>query len=365
MLKPIHHVACSPALRACRGLQERLLIWLCDPVTDQAALVRANMPGPSAIEADWLWTFLNRESDNRPLLERAQLLAAMSHADKATLLAWGQVVAAVAHQFQPNPPAWPVEAPAVSIASWRAFKELMEAFYKKGLHDGLPYHADGTPVAAGGVRYSDFVQAFRDAHRLPDASADAEDVCVLCGGPLGETPQVDHWIAKHAFPLLSVCADNLLPICGDCNFTSNKGQKPVYDQQGFADWFHPYLRPAAGAIQLGYRFPEIEITLSAADPADTLRLHNLDNLLNLSARWTRKFKAGYASQQDSLKRLERKRLRQGLPRHSYDEIKTSIENFRDGLPEYEPFYEVQQVLAQALLEPARLAALQVELVEVT
>jgi hypothetical protein len=116
---------------------------------------------------------------------------------------------------------------------------------------------------------------------------------------------------------------------------------------------------------LGYRFPEIEITLSVADPADAFRLHNLDNLLKLSARWTRKFKAGYISHQDSLKRLERKRLRQGLPRHSYDEIKTSIEDFRDGLPEYEPFYEVQQVLAQALLDPARLAALQVELVDVT
>lgn len=365
MLKPIHHVACSPALRACRGLQERLLVWLCDPATDEEVLVRANLPGPSAIEADWLWAFLNKTDDRRLLLERALVLAAMTNAEKAALLAWGQSVADVARQFQPNPPPWPVQAPAISGHAWYAFKQLMEAFYKKGLQDGLPYDADGLPVAVGGVCYLDFVQAFRDAHRLPDASPDVEGVCVLCGGPLGDTPQVDHWIAKHAFPLLSVCADNLLPICGDCNSSSNKGRKPVYDKQGFADWFHPYLRPTAGPIQLGYRFPEIEITLSVADPADAFRLHNLDNLLKLSARWTRKFKAGYISHQDSLKRLERKRLRQGLPRHSYDEIKTSIEDFRDGLPEYEPFYEVQQVLAQALLDPARLAALQVELVDVT
>ena len=87
----------------------------------------------------------------------------------------------------------------------------MEAFYEKGLNstNGIPYLSDGIPTAGGGVTYAQFVQEFREAHRL-NQNHDAREVCVLCGGPLGQTPEVDHWIAKSAYPLLSVCADNLL-----------------------------------------------------------------------------------------------------------------------------------------------------------
>jgi hypothetical protein len=345
-------------------LQERLLAWLCNPATDPASLIRANVPGPSSLEADWLWAFLGKQDGGRPLLARAEVLAVMNAADKTALLAWGNSVANVAAQFQPNPPAWPAQAPAISSAAWRALKELMEAFYEKGLKGGLPYTADGIAVATGGVNRADFVRAFQETHRQ-NPNPDVLEVCVLCGGPLGATPEVDHWIAKHAFPLLSVCADNLLPICGECNSTSNKGQRSVYGANGFADWFHPYLRPGAGAIQLGYRLPELVVTLSVADPADEPRARNLDDLLNLSERWTRTFKAEYNKQRDWLKRLEMKRLSNNQPRHSHEEIKAFVEDFRDGLPEYEPFYKVQQVLAQALLEPARLAALQTELGLVT
>ena len=127
-------------------------------------------------------------------------------------------------QFQTPPPiAWPVERPGIDSTVWKAFKTLMEAFYEKGLRSGLPYRLDGKPVASGGVNYKDFVKTFRDQHRL-NPNPDAREVCVLCGGPL-EDSEVDHWIAKSAFPLLSVCANNLLPICGKCNSTSNKGEK--------------------------------------------------------------------------------------------------------------------------------------------
>lgn len=360
MLKPIHHVACSPALRACRGLQERLLAWLCDPATDLAALVRANVPGPSAIEADWLWAFLEKTDDKRPLLERARALVAMTHAEKAALLAWGQSVAALAAQFLPTPPAWPTQPPAIPPAAWRAFKELMEAVYEKGLKTGLPYAPDGVPVAAGGVGYADFVRAFREAHRLnPDPGA--REVCVLCGGPLGATPEVDHWIAKHAFPLLSVCADNLLPICGDCNSTSNKGSKNVFDPAGFQAWFHPYLRPGAGVMMLGYEPLDMTVTLTATHAVDEARVQNLDKLLNLTDRWTREFKAEYAKQQGTLKGRERKRLERGKPRHTQAEVTAFAEGYRDDLLATEPFHEVHQVLANALLEQARLDAWQTEL----
>ncbi|MBK6744669.1 MAG: hypothetical protein IPG66_17600 [Hydrogenophilales bacterium] len=364
MLKPIHHVACSPALRACRGLQERLLAWLCEPATTPVALTQANVPGPSAIEAQWLWALLEKTDDKRPLLERARVLAAMTHAEKTALLAWGQSVAALAAQFQPNPPPWPARPPAIPPVAWRALKELMEAFYEKGLKTGLPYAPDGAPVAAGGVSYADFVRAFREAHRLnPDPKA--REVCVLCGGPLGSMPEVDHWIAKHAFPLLSVCAYNLLPICGDCNSTSNKGSKDVFGPDGFQAWFHPYLRPGTGAMALGYAPLDMTVTLAATHPADEARVGNLNRLLNLTDRWTREFKMEYAKQQGILKGRERKRLHQGEPRHTQAEVTAFAQDYLDDLFASEPFHEVHQVLANALLEQARLDAWQTELVQVT
>jgi len=359
MLKPIHPVACSPALHACRGLQERLLAWLCNPNTQSASLVRANVPGPTQIEADWLWAFLQKEHGKRPLLERARVLADMNVADKLALLAWGQAVAGLTAQFQPNPPAWPVQEPAIPPATWLVFKGLMEAFYEKGLKAGLPYAGDGSPVGNGGVSYADFVQAFRDAHRLnPDPNA--REVCALCGGPLGATPQVDHWIAKHTVPLLSVCADNLLPICGECNSTSNKGRKPVHDHGSFQDWFHPYLRPGAGATRLGYRLQDFTVTCAAVNPADAGRVRNLDGLLNLSQRWTRELKAEYAKQQNILKRREARRLHGGQARHTQAEVEAFAVNFSDDLLQSEPFHEVHRVLADALLEQTRLAAWQSE-----
>lgn len=240
----------------------------------------------------------------------------------------------------------------------------MEAFYEKGLKAGLPYAPNGVPVAAGGVTYANFVRSFREDHRLnPDP--EAREVCVLCGGLLGNTPEVDHWIAKHAFPLLSVCADNLLPICGDCNSTSNKGSQKVFSPDGFQAWFHPYLRPGAGALLLAYTPLGPAITLSAVHPADTERVRNLNKLLNLTDRWTREFKMEYAKQQGILKGRERKRLQRGEPRHTQAEVTDFAEKYRDDLLASEPYHEVHRVLANALLDQARLDAWQTELGLVT
>src|SRR5690606_39298279 len=113
------------------------------------------------------------------------------------------------------------------------------------------------------------VREFRDAHRL-DPHPDAREVCVLCGGPL-VLPAVDHWLAKTAFPLLAVCADNLLPICGECNSAPQKGQKDVHTNGLFSDWFHPYLRHANGAIRLRYDDATLRVLVESNTPADSDR----------------------------------------------------------------------------------------------
>jgi len=363
MLKPIHRVACSPAMAACQRLMQRFALWLCDPATTGAHISQQSLQPPvlaSAIEANWLWDFLQRVDAGKSLLSRAQTVAAMSLAQKAALATWIQTVSALATQFQPAPNPWPIIPPVSSELDWKTFKALMEAFYEKGFRGGLPYLPNGTPTAAGGVNYADYVSAFRNAHRLNPAPH-AREVCVLCGGPLGDTPHVDHWIIKSAFPLLSVCADNLQLICSTCNEAPNKGDKPVHSAGSFADWFHPYLRPGNGGLQLDYVLPELSVMCSASPPTDQTKAAKLDALLNLTSRWTREFKAEYARHQDVLLRREKRRLQSAQDRHTQIEILSYLQQWQADLAASEPHHEVHRTLATALQEPSRLAAWHSEL----
>jgi len=359
MLKPISQPFCCGALNACLELQMHLLRWLCDPSTAAADVTNGSLVPPivpTQIEADWLWRFLYGRKQTR--LNQAKLIAGMQPSEKSALLDWANTVIAVANQFQPAHLPWPTALPAIPAASWAAVKNLMEAFYERGLKSGLPYKPDGTPVAVGGVCYADYVKAFRDAHRLNTAPY-AQEVCVLCGGPLGQTPEVDHWIAKSAFPLLSVCADNLLPICGECNSTANKGEKEVHTGGSFSDWFHPYLRPGYGGVRISYVLSDRSVHCVAI--ADQPKADHLDQLLNLSDRWTRKFKAAYLAKQKELFNLKQR----GRGPRDFESLRNYLIDFQVAMDETGPDYEVGQALAAAILEPACLAAWHSELGLVT
>ncbi|MFZ3391222.1 hypothetical protein [Buttiauxella gaviniae] len=367
MLKSIHRVACSPALVACQQLMQRFALWLCDPAITDAHINQQGLQPPvlaSSIEANWLWGFLQRIEAGQTLLSRAQTVAAMPSTQKTALSTWIQTVAALATQFQPVSMPWPNNRPFASESDWIAFKTLFESFYKKGFESGLPYLPNGTPTVAGGVNYADYVRAFRNTHRLnPDP--DAREVCVLCGGPLGDTPQVDHWVLESKFPLLSVCADNLCLICSTCNEAPNKGKKPVHSNGSFADWFHPYLRPGNGAVHLEYVLADLSVQCSSTTPADQSKSVKLDELLNLSIRWTREFKAEYAKHQDALRRREQRRLQTAQARHSVADIQSYVQQWQEDLVHSEPHHEVHRTLALALQQPSRLAAWHRELGLVT
>ena len=361
MLKPISQPFCCGALNACLNMQMHLMRWLCDRTVTAVDIAQINLVPPrmpTQIEADWLWNFLSGRKQTR--LKQARILADIPVNEKSALLNWCNSVAAIAAQFQPMPTAWPVTSPAISKPAWIAFKDLMEAFYKRGLNSGLPYQSDGTPSATDGVNYVSFVKAFRDAHRQ-NPNLEAREVCVLCGGPLGQTPEVDHWIAKSAYPLLSVCADNVLATCGECNSSSNKAEKPVYGVDGFADWFHPFFRPANAALGLEYMLDR-KVKCTPIQPDDQRKVENLDMLLNLSDRWTCEFKAEYAKQQDMLRRHNKIRVQTGQARYTQAEIQARIEQWKnEDLQPSEPHYNVHSLLSVAMLEKARLAAWETEL----
>lgn len=365
MLKPIHRVTCSPALSACQQLMTTLAIWLTDPGTTPAGITQQNMQPPrfpSAIEADWLWSFLQRKKDEKTLLDRAKLVSSLSINEKKDLKDWINIVSQLVVQFQPSTPlVWPVKHPNIDDKAWKSFKFLMESFYKMGLRSesGLPYLADGTPVAQDGINYKKFVENFRNKHRL-NIDPNASEVCVLCGGQLLQ-PEVDHWVAESAFPSLSVCADNLVVICRDCNSPSNKGIRPVHSNGCFDDWFHPYHRHTNGNMHLDYILQDMTVKCKPSQPVDQPRVTNLDNLLNLTSRWTRRFKEQYVRHQGVLRKREQKRIDKRKARHTQADIREYVEEWKEDLLPSEPHHEVHLLLSDALLEPSRLAAWATEL----
>lgn len=360
MIKPIAQPLCSRALNSCFRLQMQFAAWLCNPAIGALDVTAENLSPPTIpteIEASWLWGFLQREVEKQPLITRAQVIASMATADKNLLCDWIVAVCALEEQFQPDPSVWPISGPAISPHAWKAFKELMEAFYKKGFYSGLPYSSDGSPTAEGGVTYHQFVEEFRSLHRL-HPNPDAREVCVLCGGPLDDI-EVDHWIVKSNYPLLSVRAVNLLPACGKCNSSENKGTKQVHTDGSFEAWFHPYLRHANGSIKMDYNTQTRTISISSTTPSDDMRVRNIDTLLNLTTRWTREIKAEYVKQQDDIIRREKSRVINGEPRHTQAEVISHIQQIN--VSPTEPHYELHLTLLNALLVEARLDSWQTEL----
>lgn len=359
MIKPIHRVECSPALAACQRLMQHFAIWLCDLATTGTNISQQSLQPPvlpTSIEADWLWGFLQCNHVGRSLLSRAQTVADMPPTQKVALANWVQSVSALATQFQPSPTPWPIHCPISNASAWKAFKELMEAFYEKGFRAGLPYLSDGTPTNASGVNYAEYVKAFRDKHRM-NPHPEAREICVMCGGPLGDKPHVDHWINKGATPLLSVCDNNLELICHTCNEAPNKGVKPVHSDGSFADWFHPYMRPGNVALQLNYVLSERSILCSSKTALDQPKAAKLDALLNLSSRWTVQFKAEYLKKLQEIANLKKR----GRGPNDPAALTAWLEDYRDGLIDSEPYHEVHKALADAMLEPERVAAWQSEL----
>ncbi len=366
MLKKIRRVSHSPALRACQKLMSAFALWLCLPTTLVAKINEKEIKPPvvpSVIEAAWLWKFLQRKDAGRKMIERAQLIAAMPIHEKASLEAWIRAVSDLRAQFKRKPSLWPITRPQIDEKHWTAFREIMSAFYDKGFRSGLPYAPDGTPVKQDGVNYANFVEVFRDRHRLNRNPAAAE-VCVMCGGQLGLTPHIDHWIVYSEFPLLSMCADNLTVICSTCNEAPNKGELPVHDAGSFADWFHPYLRPGHSLFHLDYDIHNTSVNCCASSPADAQKVANIDGLFQLGSRCTREFKAEYINHQDILRRREESRLKKNEARHTEAELLAYFQRWHDDLSPAKPHHEVHALLANVVKDPARVQSWLTELKKV-
>jgi hypothetical protein len=167
----------------------------------------------------------------------------------------------------------------------RAVREFFKVCYARFSHST----ADNWPgLALPGARSlcnRDYKDAFRS--RYPTSV-----VCPYCDGEIG-TPELDHYLAKSAFPLLACSPRNLVPVCRSCNDAiTAKGDSPAItegDPRSMQDWLHPFFRPASPnvCIQL-VGSPTASIPrLTSTDSTEQIRLDNHASLIpSLSPRWT-------------------------------------------------------------------------------
>ena len=354
MLRPIHRVRCWKGLQAGFDLQVNLVLWLCEPATKPIGVSKSAL---SAVHPDegvqtWLWNFLLPRPNHERLPKAARQLAGQSNTAKARLQVWIKEVRDANRQFKHRHAAWP--APLKGLPKWNAFKELNEAFYERLKSVGVPFSTSGKPSKTRRIFYKDFVEQFRKLNGL--------EVCVFCGGPLGN-PKVDHWVSKAKYPLLSIAPHNLTPICHRCNEPPCKGTKDVFQAgaaNAFGDWFHPYFRSGFGAYSLIHDWPLTRVEGAATDSTKNLHLQNLQSLLELPNRWTEEFQLKY----DSLRRTLRKKVREGELQVTTVALHAKIAEWHGELDEHRPHYAVHELLLRQAQQPDRLSAWLLDLQEI-
>jgi len=367
MLRPIKKIESAAALNATQKMIQRFALWLCEPGRSAEKITEAEiktlMKTPQ--EAAWLWSFLSGKHNGKTHLQRAKYLAALSANQKARLKAWVNATTNVGVYFDLTPTGKqiPVDSPFIKNKAakthWDNLKDLMEAFYLKGLNQGLAYLPDGNPTAdkTKALNYQTFRMDFIKYHQL-DKHEFAREVCVMCNGELRNT-SIDHWIPKADYPLLSVCADNLVPICGECNQSPNKGKKKVHTEGSFEDWFHPHLRHPGGTLIITHQTSDFGVALNTTRASDAARVRNLNALFNLEQRWTREFKAEYRKLYNSILTRQQKK---GTPL-SLESLCHQLEEWADGLNPNQPHYEVHRVLAETLRDANRLMTWHAQLID--
>jgi len=275
MLHPIRLPDSHVALTRTVELQARLMAWLCDQVTAPADISpqAAGLREPEV--AEWLAWFIGMKG----ILASMQEMAQLPRNEKVALLARFASTQRFRECFWLHPPIlvdWSVPLPR---NEGEPLKTFFQGFYDIAFSNkrGLPYDAAGNPANPGLTR-ARYVTDFR--------AINFDRVCPGCDGDLNTGQEFDHWIGKAGHPCLSIHPENLVLFCHKCNSPEIKGQSPAYSDgpAPFDDWFHPWLRQAAGRFQVTLQLNKAIPT--ALDPLDDRRVANLDRLLDLTERWS-------------------------------------------------------------------------------
>lgn len=190
------------------------------------------------------------------------------------------------------------QLPAIDAPALRIVSDIWHDFYTDILlaEGGVP--GDKINEASALARQT-ILRAYLEAQRTIRLKT--------CPGCDGKPPSVDdgkiHEDLDHIFPksrygFLAIQPLNLTPLCKDCNQTYKKskdaitdGDPLVSDVHTLHDIYHPYLRPARDDLDLVVQRDANNEPCFCLHPhyltaVQLARLHSLQHLLNLEARWT-------------------------------------------------------------------------------
>lgn len=344
MIRKVKIGSYKPALDNGVAIQRKLIELVCDSnqnsasINEQSILLLFEDPPLKK----WIKEFIGLKAEantNKTMLDYLKSLA--DSTNKIIILDWyNQSFNFVTH-FSPNPTfqTWPTSHTIQQI-EWIHLKVILEKFYDLLYNKGLPFKPDGTATSKPEERLS------REIIANKFKNENLHNVCPLCEGEI-KNPRVDHWISKSEYPSLSIAAENLFPICHDCN-SDYKCDKPVYEKSAtpFLNWFHPYLFSAEDEIKLEYENHTVK--LISKNNLHQNKVTNLDNLLKLSVRWTKEFQNQKEIYQRNIKRKKHlKKNVNGINLISLlDEMREELEI--EQTDERETFFLVRELILQEI-----------------
>lgn len=139
-------------------------------------------------------------------------------------------------------------------------------------------------------------------------------ICPICLGHIQKDKKknyvyykIDHYFPKSKYPVFSVFADNLVPVCETCNGPNCKHEKdPLEKQHGpgcLLKIYIPYYREVQGNIRLEFTNDEVHILpVDKSDKYAEVRIKNLDRIYNLGSRWSAELDDSFISISERIKK---------------------------------------------------------------
>lgn len=325
MLHKINLPNCEEQFEKIFAFQRQVLAFACDPKTSlsaESAIVEneiySNFSGDLGV---WLWRKLwvkkrdgsCKQSDlQKGLVKLIEAAQAHRTVSLVVLDAFDHDIQFCNYFNKPTFEFW--YKTHLNVPIQEALKDLLEVFYTDLLESGFPKAVHGNATS---FKREDFVAEFWRVN-------DALEVCPACDSPRpdrvprqtgkGKTLKVqtkiygnlDHFFPKKKYPFLSVHYVNLVSLCLECNMTFKGEEDPVDSNnstQPLVHTFLPYVSSAIDSIEVkvtrnkeGVHLPSI----TEKDGTSSRRIHNLNRVFKLEARWHDKLRYVIGTIRDAL-----------------------------------------------------------------
>lgn len=286
---------CQAIFSRILSFQRQVLAFACDPATT-LPLTEAVVLAEFGAAGEWFWKQLHAQSGkntgaendlHRALESVIRYVRSHPGLGSVVLDSFDHDIDFPAH----------IDDPAFQFAynttldntARDALKALMVAFYEDMLCAGFPSVVHGAPTTFD-----------RDALVRSFWAANPEiKVCPACDAQRPDSigdknySDVDHYLPKSSYSVLSVHPTNLVPVCQGCNRSFKLTRDPIdlENDAPLVNIFVPYLRPALDFVAINTRRlanGPLQFSIIDVDGTRSRRVENLDRTFQLEERWCKR-----------------------------------------------------------------------------